>query len=450
MIRMIWNPDRRLVLLLLLAISLADARKKHGHKAKAVLVPTPAPVSVSDPASYLSASLEEGVVRVLFDQRVSDPKDPGRGDFQDCPKPGGPCLSGLVLRFEPDERVTDPPGLARDGMKFLTLKGYHMQGRDPITTIALYQTGDGDSVLVDQNGDEDLGNDTKAWFWKQKEACVEVDASASGIPPFTLCRAGSRAKAWRERCETLKTSISWADCDTDPVKLEVRDVVQGKFRYGSRTRLLGAYDADGDGRFRYHAGDRILVDWNGDGVLEKSLDGDGFALVGPDQPFRFSLESETYSLNGIDSSGAGVELRRLDKFEPSARLFKPVEGKPAPDIRFVNLDGDTMKISDFKGKKVLINFWSTLCKPCLEGFGELKQFNASFSSKNWVVISLTTDRELDMVQQAYMNYKMDWMVGMAGPEARNYYLSHGLPLNFKINADGILEKMNVPLGKRPH
>ena len=43
---------------------------------------------------------------------------------------------------------------------------------------------------------------------------------------------------------------------------------------------------------------------------------------------------------------------------------------------------------------------------------------------------------------------MDWMVGMAGPEARGYYATRPLPLNVKINADGVLEKKGVSLGKR--
>ena len=41
---------------------------------------------------------------------------------------------------------------------------------------------------------------------------------------------------------------------------------------------------------------------------------------------------------------------------------------PAPDAEFKTLDGDTVKISDFRGRILLLNFWATWCPPCLKEF----------------------------------------------------------------------------------
>lgn len=382
-----------------------------------------------------------GTLRVTLDQRAFDPRAPGTGDFLDCD--AAACSAVLIQRVEPDEKVVARRGKPRDEMRYLSLKGYRARGGDPLGTLAIIPYKGGDSLYFDDNNDEDLGNDGPGRFWPQGDSCVTVEPR-SVAAPFTLCRVGAKAKDWQARCEDLKPSITWASCDRPLVRLKVLDVSSGTL-HGLKDRKIGLADLDGDGRFHLQGGDRVLVDWNGDGILEKSLDEDGLAPA-PDRSLTFTVDSATYAVAAADEAGNWIDLRRLP-YEPAASLVKAVEGRPAPNLRFVNMDGDTVSLSDFKGKKVLVNFWSVLCKPCIDQFPALAQFNAQFASKNWQVVSLTTDKELDLVQQAVLKYHLNWMVGMVGPEARGYYNSRPLPLNVKIDPRGLLEKKDVPLGK---
>src|SRR6476661_6100772 len=41
-----------------------------------------------------------------------------------------------------------------------------------------------------------------------------------------------------------------------------------------------------------------------------------------------------------------------------------MQGQPAPDFSLASLDGKTLKLSDYRGKAVLLNFWATWCEPC--------------------------------------------------------------------------------------
>jgi thiol-disulfide isomerase/thioredoxin len=387
-------------------------------------------------------------MRIAFTAKAFDPRDPGKGDFLDCPAPAGPCQAVLIPRVEPDEKVALPRNKPREDLSFLVLKGFRAQGGDPLTTAALYHTPKGESLFVDWNNDEDLGNDGPGRWWGKDDSCVTVDGGAGRSAPISLCRAGAKAKDWSKRCEDMKSGITWALCEEGPYRLRIHDIAWGTLESGPRPWKIGVCDMDGDGRYRLQGGDRLLIDWNNDGVLEKSLDGDGFALPSDGSPFVFSLDRATYEVGLPDEDGAGISLGRVHPYRPGTDLFKAVEGKPAPDFRFVNMDGDTVKLSDYRGAKVLLQFWSTLCKPCLEQFPQLRKFNEHFKAKNWEVISVTTDKELDMVQQATLNHKLDWTVGMAGTEIRGYYGSHPLPLLFKIDEKGVIEKKGFPLGGR--
>jgi hypothetical protein len=234
-------------------------------------------------------------------------------------------------------------------------------------------------------------------------------------------------------------------CDQEPIRARLSDINAGWLESGGKHWWLGLCDADGDGRIRLDGGDRLVVDWDGEGAFAKSLEAGGIA-AGPGSPLRFSLDSISYEVAGADEKGGWLDLRRLAAYDPAAAAPKAVEGKPAPELRFVNMDGDTVRLSDLRGKKVLLHFWSTLCKPCLDNLEGVRGFWKSFGGKNWQVVSLTTETDLPAVQQAVLKRHMDWMVGMAGPEARRYYANRPLPVIVRINEKGVVENKNLNLG----
>jgi len=386
-------------------------------------------------------------IRLILDERTFDSREPAMGDFLDCPDARGPCQAMVLPRVMADEKVVLPRNKPLESLRFLSLKGIRAQGGDPMLSIALFATPKGDSVFADLNDDEDLGNDGPGKFWPKGDSCVTLGHIGGGMSPLTLCRVGGNAKAWREKCEGLKRNVTWAMCDDEPVRVRVMDINAGWLESGVKHWWLGVCDVDGDGRIRLDGGDRVVVDWDGEGSLVKSLDAGGIAAA-PGAPIRFSLDSVSYQVVAADEKGGWLDLKRLSAFDPAAAAPKAIEGRPAPDLRFVNMDGDTVRLSDLRGKKVLLHFWSTLCKPCLDNLEGVRGFWKSFGGKNWQVVSITTDSDLPSVQQAVLKHHMDWMVGMAGPEARRFYANHPLPMLVKINEKGLVENKNLELG--PH
>lgn len=70
---------------------------------------------------------------------------------------------------------------------------------------------------------------------------------------------------------------------------------------------------------------------------------------------------------------------------------KNLIGKPAPEIAAgeVNLNGKAMKLSDYKGKVVLVDFWAVWCPPCIATIPTLREWQDEYKDKGLVVLGLT-------------------------------------------------------------
>lgn len=65
---------------------------------------------------------------------------------------------------------------------------------------------------------------------------------------------------------------------------------------------------------------------------------------------------------------------------------------PLPDVSFEDLAGKPAKLSDFRGKVVVLNLWATWCNPCREEMPSLDRLQAMFADQPVQVVALAVDR----------------------------------------------------------
>lgn len=76
-----------------------------------------------------------------------------------------------------------------------------------------------------------------------------------------------------------------------------------------------------------------------------------------------------------------------------AGLLFSEENAQAPDFEGKTTDGKTLKLSDFKGKVVLLDFWASWCGPCRKEFPYLIELSSKYKDKDFVVLAINIDRE---------------------------------------------------------
>jgi peroxiredoxin len=113
-----------------------------------------------------------------------------------------------------------------------------------------------------------------------------------------------------------------------------------------------------------------------------------------------------------------------------------------PDFSATDVSGRSIKLSEFKGKVVLLDFWATWCPPCRVEVPNLLDIYRRFKDKNFVMISVSLDRDLQAARQFVKDKEMGWLHIIdreAGRAISDLYQVEYIPSTFLINRMGKIE-----------
>jgi thiol-disulfide isomerase/thioredoxin len=118
--------------------------------------------------------------------------------------------------------------------------------------------------------------------------------------------------------------------------------------------------------------------------------------------------------------------------------------KPLPEFSVKTLDGRTIKLSDYRGKVVVLDFWASWCPPCRDEVPVLVELAGQHGARGLEVVGLSLedpDEEIEAVKRFVKEYKVNYTVGFASTEMFATLAGEGelpIPQTFIYDKDGKL------------
>jgi peroxiredoxin len=132
---------------------------------------------------------------------------------------------------------------------------------------------------------------------------------------------------------------------------------------------------------------------------------------------------------------------------PGVDLSQVEEGKHAPDFKLTTLKGEPVKLSDYKGKKVILNFWATWCPPCKAEMPQMQNFyeREKDNGINILAVNLTKMENGKAAIKKFANdYHLTFKIALdeEGTIGLQYQAST-IPTSYIIDSNGVITKKIV-------
>ncbi len=168
-------------------------------------------------------------------------------------------------------------------------------------------------------------------------------------------------------------------------------------------------------------------------------------------PAALDREAEVYFDRVVDEFGDVTVPKRRPQTPlgeiANGELFKLrnlVVGKVAQEIEGQDLDGRTIRLSDFRGKVVALAFWATWCGPCMYNVRKERELVRRLEKKPFVLLGINADADRGTAKSSAAKEHITWQSwwdGQNGPIAKRWGVS-SWPTHYVLDPQGIIRYKN--------
>ena len=138
-----------------------------------------------------------------------------------------------------------------------------------------------------------------------------------------------------------------------------------------------------------------------------------------------------------------VKEDALDLGNIEVKVAWPAPGETAPDFAFTSFTGENVKLSDLRGRYILLDSWATWCGPCVSAIPAMQRLHETYATdKRLVILGMNLDEDSARPRQFVENAKLPWTHGSLGRLPDNLVLSQYavsfIPTYVLIGPDGKL------------
>ncbi|HEY70132.1 MAG TPA: TlpA family protein disulfide reductase [Anaerolineae bacterium] len=138
-----------------------------------------------------------------------------------------------------------------------------------------------------------------------------------------------------------------------------------------------------------------------------------------------------------------IEDPNADPESGSAGSPAPFVGEMAPDFEMVDVEGETLSLSELQGNVVLINFWATWCGPCRLEMPLLQDRYTRYADQGFEILAVSFDAPLDEVLDFKQEYELSFRILIDADETvQDLYRIRGFPTSVIVGRDGVIHTIH--------
>ena len=140
----------------------------------------------------------------------------------------------------------------------------------------------------------------------------------------------------------------------------------------------------------------------------------------------------------LADADTGIETPPVDGFDVGLR-----PGDIAPDFEFSSFEGERLRLSDFRGRPVMINFWATWCQPCRQEMPAIDEAMRRFSADDVAVLAINRGERFSSANEWANELGVQFTAFGYDPDAAIFkqYRGTGMPTSYFIDARGVVTEI---------
>ena len=135
---------------------------------------------------------------------------------------------------------------------------------------------------------------------------------------------------------------------------------------------------------------------------------------------------------------ARADGQELDRLFGEMGVIKMVQAIPV-EIRLKDLNGKPVSLSDFRGKIVFLNFWTTWCYACRIEMPDMQKLHQKFKNKDFAIVTINLQESVSQVKQFFKDFKLTFTALLdSDGEVGAHFMITAIPTTFILDKEGII------------